>query len=108
MPSDALLLFDSLENAQVYKAILNEVTEVAAKQLQASSKAQMTLFRREIAIHKCCRSVSSSPTEVCSSLLSKHRLKKSRQKLVLTLSICWLCCRRMWFNFWVHVSSQIV
>ena len=43
---------------QVYKALLNEVTEVAAKQLQASSEAQTSLFRREITIHKCCRSVS--------------------------------------------------
>ena len=42
---------------QVYKALLNEVTEVAAKQLQASSEAQTSLFRREITIHKCCRSV---------------------------------------------------
>lgn len=42
---------------QVYKALLNDVTEVAAKQLKASSEAQTSLFRREILIHKCCRSV---------------------------------------------------
>ena len=47
-------------SVQVYKALLNEVTEVAAKQLQASSDAQMTLFSREISIHKRCRSVSLS------------------------------------------------
>lgn len=45
-------------DVQVYKALLHEVTEVAAKQLKASSEAQSTLFRREIAIHKRCRSVS--------------------------------------------------
>ena len=43
---------------QVYKALLNEVTEVAVKGLEASSNAQRTLFLREIEIHKRCRSVS--------------------------------------------------
>ena len=43
---------------QVYKALLNEVTEVAVKGLEASSHAQRSLFLREIEIHKRCRSVS--------------------------------------------------
>ncbi len=46
---------------QVYKALLNDVTEVAAKQLHTSSESQIALFKREIAIHKRCRSVSSPP-----------------------------------------------
>lgn len=43
---------------QVYKALLNEVTEVAVKRLEASSDNQRALFLREIDIHKRCRSVS--------------------------------------------------
>lgn len=46
---------------QVYKALLNDVTEVAAKQLHTSSESQIALFKREIAIHKRCRSVSPEP-----------------------------------------------
>lgn len=42
---------------QVYKALLHDITEVAAKRLHASSESQIALFKREISIHKQCRSV---------------------------------------------------
>ena len=98
---------------QVYKALLNEVTEVAVKGLAASSSAQRTLYLREIEIHKRCRSVSLPSADAILAFgahTGQGTLVRggdvTAQLLADADNAVAVACRRMSCSSWARASSR--